>query len=326
MPALPDHYETLGVAEDASAKEIKKAYRTLAQQYHPDRNAGDAAAEERFKEVQAAYDVLGDETKRKAYDRARRDPYGGQYEGTPFDGFGGPGAAGGRFYRTPDGTYVRVDATGAGPGFDDDAFTFGGGGGLGGIFDQFFGGAGGPGETRYRGGRDVETTVRLTFEEALQGGPREFRTPSGDTVRITVPKGARDGLKIKLAGRGEPSPGGRGAPGDLFITFRVTPDGRFERDGDDLVTTETVTAVEAMLGTSREVRTATGKTVRVRIRPGTQPGTRLRVRGQGVETAKAKGDLYVVVEVSVPTLSERAAEGLRQWAEAEGLADAAATP
>ncbi len=323
VPALPDHYATLGVAADASAKEIKKAYRALAQEYHPDRNAGDAAAEERFKEVQAAYEVVGDGTKRTAYDRARRDPYGGRYEGTPFDGFGGPGEGGGRFYRAPDGTYVRVDATGAGPGFDDDAFTFGGGGGLGGIFDQFFGGAGNAGgaaDTAYRGGRDVDATVRLSFEEALEGGPQELRTSNGDSVRITIPKGVRDGFKIKLAGRGDPAPGGRGAPGDLFITFRVTPDARFSRDGDDLVTTETVSAVDAMLGTSREVRTATGKTVRLRIKPGTQPGTRLRVRGQGVETAAGQGDLYVVVEVSVPTLSDQAASSLRTWAEAEGMA------
>lgn len=325
MPALPDHYETLGVADDASAKEIKKAYRRLAQQYHPDRNAGDAAAEERFKEVQAAYAVVGDETKRKAYDRARRDPYGGRYEGTPFDGFGGPGEAGGRFYRTPDGTYVRVDTTGAGPGLDEDAFTFGGSGGLGSIFDQFFGGASGgvggaSGERQYRGGRDVESTVRLTFEEALEGGRRELRTPSGETVRITVPKGVRDGFKIKLGGRGEPPPGGRGAPGDLFVTFRVTPHGRFAREGDDLVTTTTVSAVEAMLGTTREVRTPDGKTVRLRVKPGTQPGTRLRAGGQGVETTSGRGDLYVVVEVDVPTLSAAAAEGLRAWAEAEGLA------
>lgn len=320
MPAPPDYYAVLGVDDDASAKEIKKAYRALAHQYHPDRNAGDAAAEERFKEVQQAYDTLGDETKRKAYDRARRDPYGGRFEGNPFEGFAGP-TDGGRFYRTPDGTYVRVDATGAGPGVgaSEEDFVFGGGG-LGDIFDQFFGGAGGAGETRARGGRDVEATMRLSFEEALAGGPREFRTPSGEAVRITVPQGVRDGFKIKLAGRGEPSPSGRGEPGDLFVTFQVTPDARFRRDGDDLVTTETVSAVEAMLGTTREVRTAYDQTVRLKVKPGTQPGTRLRVAGQGVRSAKGAGDLYVEVDVAVPTLSEEARDGLRQWAAGEGLA------
>ena len=321
MPAAPDHYATLGVAEDASAKEIKRAYRKLAQQYHPDRNADDAAAEERFKEVQAAYAVVGDETKRKAYDRARRDPYGGHYEGTPFGGFP-PGGAG-RFYRAPDGTYVHVDATGAGPAADRDAYTFGGGGGLGDIFDQFFGGAGPGADAGYRGGRDVEAEVRLSFEEALAGGPRELRTPSGEAVRVTVPRGVRDGFKIKLSGRGEPAPGGRGAAGDLFVTFRVTPSARFARDGDDLVTSVTVSAVEAMLGTTREVETATGKTIRLTVKPGTQPGARLRVRGQGVETAAGTGDLYVEVDVDVPTLDAAAADGLRQWAEAEGLVGAA---
>ena len=317
----PDYYATLGVDEDASAKEIKKAYRALAQEYHPDRNAGDTAAEERFKEVQEAYDTLGDTTKRTAYDRARRDPFGGRFEGNPFEGFaGGPGGEG-RYYRAPDGTYVRVDTTGAGPGGmggDRDDFVFGGGGGLGSIFDQFFGGNGG-GEPSYRGGRDVEATLRLAFDEALAGGPREFQTPSGETVRVTVPRGVRDGFKIKLAGRGEAAPGGRGEAGDLFVTFQVMPSARFRRDGDDLTTTVTITAIEALLGTTREVETASGKTVRLTIKPGTQPGARLRVRGQGVASDRGTGDLYVEVDVTGPTLSESAAEGLRAWAEGEGL-------
>ena len=315
----PDYYAVLGVDEDASAKELKKAYRKLAQEYHPDRNAGDAAAEERFKEVQEAYDTLGDETKRTAYDRARRDPFGGRFEGNPFEGFAGGGD--GRYYRTPDGTYVRVDATGAGPGEyggAQDDFVFGGGGGLGGIFDQFFGGGGGA-EPEYRGGRDVEATLRLSFDEALAGGPREFQTPSGETVRVTVPRGVRDGFKIKMRGRGEPPPRGRGEPGDLFVTFRVTPSARFRRDGDDLTTTVGVSAVEAMLGTTREVETASGKTVRLTVKPGTQPGARLRVRGQGVASDRGTGDLYVEVDVSVPDLPPSAAEGLRAWAEAEGF-------
>ncbi|MEM7787517.1 MAG: J domain-containing protein [Bacteroidota bacterium] len=313
MPAPPDHYATLGVAEDASAKEIKAAYRKLAQQVHPDRNAGDPEAEERFKEVQAAYDTLGDETKRTAYDRARRDPFGGRFEGDPFGGF--EGSPGGRYYRAPDGTYVRVDATGGGP---EDDFGFGGGGGLGSIFDQFFGG--GASEPPYRGGRDVEATMRLTFDEALSGGRRAFTTPSGDSVRINVPKGVRDGMKIRMAGRGEPAPGGRGEPGDLFITFQVTPSARFRREGDDLIATEQITAVEALLGTTREVTTASGTTVRLKIKPGTQPGARLRIQGQGVETATATGDLYVEVGVTVPALSEAARASLQTWAEGKGLA------
>ena len=320
MPAVTDYYAVLGVSEDASAKEVKKAYRTLARELHPDRNPDDAAAEARFKEVQEAYATVGDADKRKAYDAARRNPFGGGFEG--FEGFGGaPG--GGRVYRAPDGTYVRVDASGAGPGMrGDDEFAFGSGGGLGSIFEQFFGGAQGPGmggPPPVRDGRDVESRLRLTFEEALAGGPREFTAPNGQAVRITVPKGTRDGLKIRLRGKGEPATDGRGAPGDLYITFQVTPDARFRRDGDDLVVTESVTAVEAMLGTTREVKTASGKTVRLRIPPGTQPGARLRLKGQGVETAARTGDLYVEVEVTVPELSEAARESLKAWADAEGV-------
>ncbi|MEM0964161.1 MAG: DnaJ domain-containing protein, partial [Bacteroidota bacterium] len=213
MPQPKDPYEVLGVAEDATDKAIKSAYRKLAQQYHPDRNAGDTSAEERFKEIQAAYDVLGDKTKRAAHDRARRDPFGGRFEGTPFGGASGGSS---RFYRAPDGTYVRVDDTGSGSGSEDGRFSFDGGGGLGDIFDQFFGGAGGSAGPGSPSGRDVDMTVRLSFEDALAGGRREIQPFTGETVRISIPKGVRDGFRIKLSGRGEPSPTGRGEAGDLY--------------------------------------------------------------------------------------------------------------
>ncbi|MGB3544062.1 J domain-containing protein, partial [Rubrivirga sp.] len=151
------------------------------------------------------------------------------------------------------------------------------------------------------------------------GGSREYKTPSCDPVRVTVPTGVRDGFKIKLGGRGEASPDGRGAPGDLFLTFRVTPNAQFSREGDDLVTTETISAIEAMIGTTREVTTAYGRTVRLKVKPGTQPGARLRVRGQGVETDASKGDLYVVLEVDVPALEGETADQLREWADSAGL-------
>ncbi|MEM0964350.1 MAG: J domain-containing protein, partial [Bacteroidota bacterium] len=153
-------------------------------------------------------------------------------------------------------------------------------------------------------------------------GRREIQPFTGETVRISIPKGVRDGFRIKLSGRGEPSPTGRGEAGDLYITFQVAAHDRFTREGDDLVVTETVSALDAMLGTTREVTTADGKTVRLKVKPGTQPGTRLRVRGQGVETAARRGDLYVVVHVHVPTLSQDTREALRRWAEAHGLAGA----
>lgn len=320
MPATPDHYATLGVDENATAKEIKSAYRKLAQQHHPDRNAGDAAAEEKFKEVQAAYDVLGDEAKRKAYDRQRRDPFMGQGgPGGPFSGFGG--GQSGQFYRAPDGTYVRVDANGAGPDAD---YIFSGEGGIGDLFGSMFGGAFGGGTRREgyprsgaRGGRDVDATMELTFDEALKGGPSQITVPSGETIRITIPEGVRNGFKIKLKGRGDAGP--TGERGDLFITFEVADHPRFARDGDDLRVTEKVNAVDAMLGIERAIETPYGQRVKVKIPAGTQPGAAFRVRGQGVKTSKGRGDLYVEVAVTVPDLSDDARDSLRTWAEVHDL-------
>jgi len=320
VPAPKDHYATLGVAEDASADEIKKAYRRLAREHHPDKNAGDKASEDRFKEVQEAYGTLGDAERRKAYDRERRDPYAGRFsaEGNPFSGFGEGGREGGaRFYRAPDGTYVRVDTAGAGPEAD---FIFGGGGGgLGDIFgDLFSGGAGG----RRRGRpepppQDAEATLRVSFEDALRGGPQTFRI-DGDALRIELPPGVRPGYKVRLRGRG---PGGAdGRRGDLYVVVEVLPHPRYRREGDDLVATEAVNAAEAMLGTTREIETPYGGRIRVTIRPGTQPGERLRLRGQGVRTADRKGDLYVEVDVRVPRdLPEEARAKLEAWAREAGL-------
>ena len=322
----PDPYATLGVDENATAKEIKTAYRKLAQQYHPDRNAGDKEAEDKFKEVQSAYDVLGDEEKRKAYDARRRDPFAGQ--GNPFGGFGGGGAPGGQFYRAPDGTYVRVDATGAGPEAD---YIFGDeGGGLGDLFGNLFGGrspfggasGGDPRREGYprsgaRGGRDVDATMDLSFEEALRGGPSQITVPSGETLRITIPEGVRNGMKIKLKGKGDAGP--TGERGDLYITFAVGEHPRYSREGDHLRVSEKVSAVEAMLGTEREIETPYGQRVKVKIPAGTQPGAAFRLRGQGVKTAKGRGDLHVEVHLSVPDLDDDAREALGRWAKAHGV-------
>ena len=327
MPAVTDYYAVLGVEPDASQKEVKSAYRAKARELHPDKNPDKPEAEEQFKAVQQAYDAVGDPKKRVAYDRARQNPTG---RGGPFGGFSGQTGAppgGGRFYRTPDGTYVRVDATGAGPAPEGD-FTFAGDG-IGDLFERYFGGTagapggpggpGGYGGAAPRGGRDVEASVRLSFEEALAGGPHELTVPTtGETVRVTVPQGARNGFKVKLARRGEAGP--RGDRGDLFLTFAVTPDARFRRDGDDLVLPQTITAIEALLGTTLSVPTAYGQTVRVTVRPGTEPGSKLRVRGQGVRTAAGAGDLTVEIAVTVPALPDEAREALRAWAEAHGLA------
>lgn len=198
MPEVKGYYSPLGVSEDASEKEIKKAYRKLAREFHPDRNPDKPDAEERFKEIQEAYGVLEDPDRRAEYDRRRLDPF----SGSGFEGFTGAGREGAsRYYRAPDGTYVRVDSSVAGPGAEYIFNDEGGFGGIGDIFSRFFGGrsqessirdgfgrrAGEPGRGRL--GQDVEATLPLSFEDALRGGKREITLPGGETIRLDVPKG-----------------------------------------------------------------------------------------------------------------------------------------
>jgi curved DNA-binding protein len=311
MPEVKDYYKALGVSETASADEIKKIYRKLAREYHPDRNPDKPHAEERFKEIQEAYDTLSDPEKRKQYDQMRRNP---------FFGAGGPyGNQGGRTYRAPDGTPFTFETTG------DSFGGFGeGNGGFSDIFSRFFGGEAGPGpagERTRRGrnaGRDVQTTLRLDFDQALHGGKTEVVLPGGETVRINIPKGVKSGLKIRLKGRGQPGPGGQ--KGDLYVTFEVEPSPTFRREGNDLYTSVTVNAFEAMLGATRTVTNAYGKVIKVTIPAGTQPGEKFRLKGQGVETEQATGDLYVEVQVAVPTsLTTEQKETLRKAAKGAGL-------
>lgn len=292
MPERTDYYQILGVEEGASATDIKKAHRRLARTYHPDRNPDDSEAEERFKQIQEAYDVLSDEEKRKAYDDARRNP------------FAGYGAGPGGFAGQP------VDL--------NDLFGGGEQGeGFGSFFSQIFSDE--PRTTRRTmRGRNVETQVRLSLDQALRGGKTDLRLSDGESLRITIPEGVRSGFKIRLKGRGSMGPSGE--RGDLYVTFHVESDPRFRREGDDLHETETVSAMEAILGTTRSITNAYGKTIKVQIPPGTQPGERLRLRGQGVRTAKQTGDLYVEVQVSIPRdLTDEQRDALRAWAAEYGL-------
>lgn len=303
MPASPDYYNVLGVQPSASADEIKKAYRKLARDFHPDRNPDNPQAEERFKQVQEAYEALSDPEKRKVYDYRRTHPGGGSYEDLFTQG-------GSRFRRNPDGTYVRFETTGS-------PFDFGGAeadGGLGDFFSRMFGGEG---RTRGPAPRDAETELRLTFEQALQGGKTDVRI-GDETIRLNIPKGVANGFKIRLKGKGVPGAGGQ--RGDLYVRFAVEPSSRYRREGDDLYVQETFSALEAMLGSERVITTPGGERVKVTLPPGTQPGAKLRLRGQGVDRGDQKGDLYVEVNVSVPTkLTDKQREALRKAAEDAGV-------
>jgi molecular chaperone DnaJ/curved DNA-binding protein len=329
MPQTKDLYDVLGVEEDASQEEIKKTYRTLARKHHPDRNPDDPNAEEKFKEIQKAYSILSDEEKREQYDAQRRFGGGG--------GFGGPGGGQGAWGRSAGGggPDVRFEQ-----GNFEEAFGGRGGGGLGDIFESFFGGTTGRGRTRGRGfdqrqqqqrqqrqrqqrrgqqgGQDVETTLRLSFREALEGGRKQVELPSGESIRLKIPKGVRDGFKIRLRGRGHAGP--RGQRGDLYVTFKVGDHPRFDRKGDDIYLTETIGMFDAVFGTEIRVPTPYGQRLKLSVPAGTQPGEKLRLKGKGVRTDDGEGDLYIEIDVDIPeNLSRKQRDLLREAADEANL-------
>jgi molecular chaperone DnaJ len=347
--AEKDYYKVLGVSKDASQDEIRKAYRKLAKKHHPDRQEGSKAAEEKFKEISDAYSVLGDPEKRKQYDELRSAGMrGGAFRGggaggweEAFQGFSGGGGAGA-----------------------------GGGGGFSDLFSKIFGGAGGGARRREaprRRGANVNSSIRIPFETAVNGGKvnvtisREKPCPScngtgaGDNsrvdtcphchgtgevnrgqgsftvsrpcpscfgrgriiqqpcgrchgagsveapsrVEVNIPKGIRDGQKLRLAGMGQPGSGGAPA-GDLLVEVNVASHPLYDRKGRDIYTMAQVDMVDAALGTQVDVQTLQGE-VSVKVPAGTQPGQKLRVPGYGLETSDGrKGDHYVEVQVVVP--------------------------
>lgn len=266
-----DYYKTLGVEKDATEKAIKKAFRQLAQQNHPDANKGDATAEARFKDINEAYDVLGDATRRAEYDKVRNMGY--------FSG--GAGGAG---------QQVRVEDLfgGAAGGSPFDLF--------GGLTDIF----GRQATSRRAPGRDLTTELGLTFHQAISGITREISI-DGQTVNVRIPKGVADGTRIRVKGKG--GSGSMGGPaGDLYVVVNVGTHPIFERSAKrDLRLTAPITFVEATLGADITVPTLEG-TVKLRIPPGTPHGKTFRVPGRGVVDNKdTAGDLLVVVEIAVPT-------------------------
>lgn len=364
--ATQDFYQVLGVPDSASQEEIKKAYRRLAKQYHPDANPGNPKAAERFKEISEAHTVLSDAEKRAQYDRMRRF---GAFDGAARGG-ARAGAAG-----------TRGGGRAGGPG--DEGIDFSDFGGLGDIFSSIFG----------RGRREepvaetLETVVEIPFRVAVLGGKVPVtlavtetcstcqgsggapgatwstcpecngrgtisfgqggfsvnrpcpqcrgrgRIPSqpcptcagaGEVrterrVVITVPPGTETGTRVRLKGQGQQTRPGA-ATGDLLVTFQVLPDRFFHRDGLDIVCEVTINDAQAVLGTRLRVRTIDGKRVMLKIPPGTQPGRKFRIKGQGIERNGRRGDQLVAVQVTIPSdLTSEQKELFRKFADAAGL-------
>lgn len=317
-----DYYKALGVPKDADADAIKKAYRKLARQHHPDRNPGDKEAEARFKDIGEAYSVLSDAEERKKYDALRAMAGGGPRFTS---GRGGAGAAGGAagFEDLFGGMFAQGGGTTAG--FDPNSAEsvedllrmFGqGGGGTGrrrggfGGFSPFGGGAPGP-----QRGSDVVTNARLPFRSAVEGSTVQL-TVGGRTMTVRIPPGVRDGQKIRLRGKGEPGSNG-GEAGDLVVTVHVDPHPVFSQQENNLKMTLPVSFAEAALGATIEVPTLDGRTVRVKVPAGTPSGRTLRVKNHGVSSSKGKGDLLVTVAVQVPQkLSRDARAAVEEFARA----------
>ena len=304
--AKRDYYDILGVAKTASADDIRKAHRKLALKYHPDRNKNNKEAEERFKEIQEAYDVLSDANKRSNYDQFGHAGVGAGAAGggngpDPYEAFrrAQAGRGGGRTtWRASPGVSVED--------FDPSQFSD-----FGDLFDQVFGAGGmrggvGRGATRGRvrpepqRGQDVEHSITLTFEQAARGTTLPLQITRGpgqsETIEVKIPPGVKDGSRIRIKGRGEQT---GGEPGDLFIVTHVLPHPNFRREGLDIYLDLPISMYEALLGTKVQVPTLDGP-VTLTVPAGTSSGSRLRIKGRGVERGSEKGDQYAVIKVIVP--------------------------
>ena len=306
-----DYYATLGVAKGSTDKEIKQAFRKLARKHHPDVNPGDKQAEVRFKEINEAYEVLGDPAKRKKYDELganwrmyeQAEAQGGQ---NPFAGrwnvnTGGGSAPGGGFRTmTPE---EMQDLFGDANPFSDFFTTFFGGGDFGGAESRRGGRGARP---RQRPGRDVEHEIELSLEDAYKGVTQRLSLKHDGharTVDVRIPAGVGDGSRVRVSGEGEHGVGGA-ASGDLYLRVRLAPHPDFERKGRDLYVKVPLPVTTAVSGGEAEVRTLDGKPVRLRIPPLTQNGQVFRLKGYGMPKVghpQEKGDLYARVEAQLPT-------------------------
>jgi curved DNA-binding protein len=293
-----DYYATLGVAKSASEKEIKQAFRKLARKFHPDVNPGDKASEARFKDINEAYEVLGDPAKRKKYDELGANWR--MYEQAPPPPPGSSPFGGGGF-RTMTQEEMEELFGNQNP-FSDFFTTFFGGGG----FDEDAMGRGARGRARQRKGRDVEHEIDLSLEDAYHGAMRRLSLAHDGharTVDVRIPAGVGDGSRVRVAGEGEQGRGG-GASGDLFLRVRLAPHPVFERKGRDIYVKVPLPVTTAVLGGEVDVPTLEGRTVRLRIPPLTQNGQLFRLKGYGMPAVgkpEDKGDAYARVEAQLPT-------------------------
>lgn len=342
MVTKTDYYDVLGINKNADNKTIKKAYRKLAKKYHPDINPGDAKAEEKFKEITEAYEILSDPEKRKLYDQfghAAFDGTGAQSgaygNADGFSGFGGNGGFRGGTYRSNNGNgYQEFHFEG---GDMDDIFEnfFGGGfkksgfqGGFGqsGNFNKGFNGdfrqSGGFGsrQSYQTKGSDVHANIQVSFDAAAFGKKETIHLKDENgkvqTLEVNIPAGIETGQSIRLKGKGSPGYNG-GAAGDLFLKVTVSEKPGFKREGQDIYNTVTIPFITAVLGGDVTVPTIYGN-VRCSIKPGTQSGNKLRLRGKGIvsmKNASVHGDQYTTVEVQVPkNLTPKAKQKLREFA------------
>lgn len=304
-----DFYAILGIAKDASDADIKKAYRKLARQHHPDTNSGNTASEKKFKDISEAYSVLSDPDERQQYDAIRAMGGGARFA---------PGGAGG-----------------GNAGFEDlfgGLFTGGGGrhsggfstaGGIPPEFADLFGGGFGGAPTGYQRapqkGADRTAATTISFAGSIRGTTIGLREPDGEVIDVRVPAGIKDGQKVRVRGKGQYGPAGNG---DLMVTVNVKPHEFYIRDGDNLRIHVPVSFPEAALGADIEVPTIDGDKVKVRVPAGTPSGRTLRVKGRGVKTSKGAGDLLVTIDVAIPKkLTKDAEEAVKAFAAATADAD-----
>lgn len=313
-----DYYQMLGVGKNASQDEIKKAYRKLARKHHPDVNPGDASAEDRFKDINEAYEVLSDPDKRQKYDQ-----FGSQWQQYERAGGRPEDFNWNQWQAQPGSTYTYQSIN---P--EDLEDLFGGQTGFSDFFENLFGGRPGrqsrePGEQAYnhqprpRRGQDIEHIVQITMTEAFYGSNRVLEFDGGRRIEAEIPRGVKSGSRVRLKGQGAPGMDG-GQTGDLYLKIEVLPNSRFQRVGDDLRTTVPVDLFTLLLGGKTQV-SSIDRTVKLEIPAETVNGKTFRLRGLGMPNLKnpdQRGDLYAAVEVQLPkNLSQKENELLLQWQE-----------